>query len=78
MNQQQILGELMAMRERFQHYERVNDASPDDKVAAGAAYAYWTAARNVSRLFSKVLAEGVEIDESDIQTTTTRGSNDSN
>jgi len=62
MNQQQVLGELIAMRERFEHYERVNTTSPDGKMAAGAAYAYGVAARNVSRLFSKVLAEGVEID----------------
>jgi len=66
MNQQQILGELIEMRDRFQHYERINAASPDDKVAEGEAYAYEAAARNVRRLLSKVLAEGVEIDESDV------------
>lgn len=63
MNQQQILGELLALRERFQHYERVNTVSPDGKMAAGAAYAYGVAARNISRLSSKVLAEGVEIND---------------
>ena len=65
MNQQQILGELIEMRDRFQHYERINAASHDGKMAAGAAYAYEAAARNVRRLISKVLAEGVEIDDSD-------------
>jgi hypothetical protein len=62
MNQQQILGELMAMRRRFEYYERVNTVSKDGKMAAGAAYAYGVAARNINRLFSKVLAEGVEIE----------------
>jgi hypothetical protein len=56
MNQQQILGELEAMRERFKHYERLNRPSP-------AGFAYAVATRNVSRLIVQVMAEGVEIDD---------------
>lgn len=56
MNQQQILGELTVMRERFEHYERLNAPTP-------VAYAYWVATRNVSRLIEQVMAEGVEIDD---------------
>ena len=63
MNQQRILDELLAIRRRFEYYERVNTVSKDDKVAAGAAYAYGSAARSISRLSSKVLAEGVEIND---------------
>jgi len=62
MNKQQILGELIEMRDRFQHYERINAASPDDKVAVGEAYAYEAAARNVRRLLSKILEEGGDDD----------------
>jgi hypothetical protein len=62
MNQLQILEELKAMRERFKHYERLNKPSP-------AGFAYAVAARNVSRLMSQVLAEGVEINERGYDTT---------
>ena len=63
MNQQQILGKLMGMLTHLKHYQRINEASTDDKVAAGAAYAYGHACRRIDKLFAEVLAEGVEINE---------------
>jgi hypothetical protein len=71
MNQLQIAMELQGMLARLQHYQRINVTSKDDLVAAGAEYAYGHACRQIDKLLTKVLAEGVEIDESDIQTTST-------
>jgi hypothetical protein len=71
MNQQRILGELQGMLSNLEHQRRLNSGCPDDKMAQGAAWAYGSACRQLDRLIVKVLAEGVEIDESDIQTTDT-------
>jgi hypothetical protein len=78
MNQQRILGELQKIHDQLDFYRRLNAESRDDKVAQGATFAYSSACRNLDGLIQKVLAEGVEINESDIQTTSARGSNDSN
>ena len=78
MNQLQIAIELQGMLAHLKHYQKINEASTGDKVAAGAEYAYGHACRRIDKLLVKVLAEGVEINESDIQTTNTRGNDDSN
>lgn len=71
MNQLQIATELQSMLRHIEFNRRLNADLPDDKVAQGAAFAYATAGRQLDRLIVKVLAEGVEIDESDIPTTDT-------
>jgi hypothetical protein len=76
MNQLQIVTELQGMLAHLKHYQRINEMATDDKLADGAAYAYGHAARRVDRLLVKVLAEGVEINESDIQTASAGGDSD--
>jgi hypothetical protein len=76
MNQLQIAIELQGMLAHLKHYQRINEMSTGDKAAAGAAYAYGHACRRIDKLFTKVLAEGVEINESDIQTTSGGGDRD--
>jgi hypothetical protein len=61
--------ELKEMLAHFRHYQRINVTSKDDLQAAGLEYAYGHACRRIDKLLTKILAEGVEIDESDIQTT---------
>ena len=78
MNQLQIATELQKMLAHLKHYQKINTTSPDDLQAAGAEYAYGHACRRIDRLLVKLLAEGVEINESDIQTTNTRGNDDTN
>ena len=78
MNQLQIAIELQGMLAHLKHYQQINDNRPDDKIAMGRALAYEHACRRIDKLLVKILAEGVEINESDIQTTNTRGNNDSN
>ena len=69
MNQLQIATELQGMLAHLKHYQRINEASTGDKAAAGAAYAYGHACRRIDKLFTKVLAEGVEVDERGHDTT---------
>ena len=66
MNQLQILNELQGMLSNLEHQRRLNADCPDDKMAQGATWAYGSACRQLDRLIVKVLAEGVEIDESDV------------
>jgi hypothetical protein len=69
MNQLQIAMELQGMLAHLKHYQKINEASTGDKVAAGAEYAYGHACRRIDRLLTKVLAEGVEIDDRGYDTT---------
>ena len=78
MNQLQIAIELQCMLAHLKQYQKINEASTGDKVASGAAFAYATAGRRIDKLLTKILAEGVEINESDIQTTNSGDNNDSN
>jgi hypothetical protein len=57
------------MLAHLKHYQKINEASTGDKVAAGAEYAYGHACRRIDRLLTKVLAEGVEIDDRGYDTT---------
>ena len=68
MNQLQIVTELQGMLAHLKHYQRINEASTGDKAAEGAGYAYGHACRRIDKLFTKVLAEGIEIDDSDYNT----------
>ena len=68
MNQLQIATELQGMLAHLKHYQRINEASTGDKAAAGAAYAYGHACRRIDKLLTKILAEGIEIDDSDYNT----------
>jgi hypothetical protein len=76
MNQLEILGELQQMHEQLDFYRWLNAKATDDKVAQGATFAYSSSCRHLDRLIQKILAEGVEINESDIQTTSAGGDSD--
>ena len=76
MNQLQIVTELQGMLAHLKHYQRINEMATDDKTAEGAVYAYGHACRRIDKLFTKVLSEGVEINESDIQTPSGGGDRD--
>jgi hypothetical protein len=65
MNQLSIAIELQGMLAHLKHYQRINEASTGDNVAAGAAYAYGHACRRIDKLLVKVIAEGVEFNDSD-------------
>jgi hypothetical protein len=65
MNQLQIAMELQSMLRHIEHSRRLNADLPDDKVAQGATFAYATAGRRIDALLVKILAEGVEIDDTD-------------
>ena len=69
MNQLQIATELQSMLRHIEFNRRLNADLPDDKVAQGAAFAYATAGRRIDRLLVKILAEGVEVDDSGYDTT---------
>ena len=66
MNQLQIAIELQNMLAHVEHSRRLNADLPDDKVAQGATFAYAASGRRIDALLVKILAEGVEIDESDV------------
>ncbi len=66
MNQLQIATELQGMLRHLKHYQRINEMSTGDKVAEGAVVAYGHACCRIERLFTKILAEGIEINESDV------------
>ena len=66
MNQLQIAIELQGMLAHLKHYQRINVTSKDDLQAAGAEHAYGHACRRIDKLLTKVLAEGVEVNESDV------------
>lgn len=76
MNQLQVAIELQGMLAHLKHYQRINEMATDDKTAEGAVCAYGHACRRIDKLFTKILAEGVEINESDIQTTSGGGDRD--
>ena len=76
MNQLQIVTELQGMLAHLKHYQRINEMATGDKTAEGAVYAYGHACRRIDKLLTKILAEGVEINESDIQTTSGGGDRD--
>jgi hypothetical protein len=58
--------ELQGMLAHLKHYQRINDKRPDDKIAMGRALAYEHACRRIDKLLTEILAEGVELDESDV------------
>ena len=66
MNQLQIATELQEMLTHLKHYQRINEMSTGDKVAEGAVIAYGHACSRIDKLLAKILAEGVEINESDV------------
>ena len=65
MNQQRILGELQKIHDQLDFYRRLNAEALDDKVAQGATFAYSSACRHLDGLIQNVLAEGVEISDTD-------------